>query len=169
MTSSIEAASIMPSSDLSKFLRVSRQDRLLLLEAGISLLLAATAIRVLPFRVLGRFAARPVHRPAPPTDARASKLNRTRWAIGVCARRMPWARCFQQGLAAQLMLRRRGIGVTLYYGAAPNQQQGLSAHVWVRDGDIDVVGGEIASAYAVLATFPPMGSNEISGARTPVP
>jgi len=159
----------MPSSDLSKFLRMSWQDRLLLLEAGISMVLTALAIRVLPFRVLGRLAARPVHRSAPSTEERVSKLNRIRWAIGVCARRMPWALCFQQGLAAQLMLRRRGIGSTLYYGAAPNQQQGLSAHVWVRDGDIDVVGGEIASAYAVLATFPPTGSNEISGASTPVP
>jgi hypothetical protein len=150
----------MRSSDLSKFFRTSWQDRLLLLDASISLLLAASAIRVLPFRVLGRLAARPVHRSAPSTEERASKLNRIRWAIVVCARRMPWARCFQQGLAAQLMLRRRGIGSTLYYGAAPNQQQGLSAHVWVRDGDIDVVGGEIASAYAVLATFPPTGSND---------
>lgn len=161
--------STLRSCDLPKFFRASWQDRLLLLEASISLLMAASAIRVLPFRVLGRLAARPVRRAAPPSNARVSKLNRIRWAIGVCARRMPWARCFQQGLAAQVMLRRRGIGSTLYYGAAPNQQQGLSAHVWVRDGDIDVVGGEIASAFAVLATFPPTGSNEITGASTSVP
>jgi hypothetical protein len=44
----------------------------------------------------------------------------------------------------------------LYYGAA--QENGnLAAHVWVRDGDINVIGGEIASRYAVLATFPPQG------------
>ena len=51
--------------------------------------------------------------------------------------------CFQQGLAAQLMLRRRGIPSVLYYGAAQDGS-GLHAHVWVRDGDIDVIGGEIA-------------------------
>ena len=43
----------------------------------------------------------------------------------------------------------------LYYGAASDAEQGLSAHVWVRDGDVDIVGGEIASRFAVLATFPP--------------
>jgi len=53
------------------------------------------------------------------------------------------------------MLRRRGVPSVLYYGATQDDRTGLSAHVWVRDGDVDVIGGEIASHYAVLATFPP--------------
>jgi hypothetical protein len=52
------------------------------------------------------------------------------------------------------MLRRRGVPSVLYYGAAQGERTGLSAHVWVRDGDVDVVGGEIADRFAVLATFP---------------
>lgn len=160
--------SIMGTPDLPKFLRLSWLDRLLLLEAGIFLALAGLAIRVLPFRVLGRLAAHPVRRSAPPAETRVSQVNRIRWAILVWSRRMPWARCFQQGLAAQIMLRRRGIRSTLYYGAAPDHQQGLSAHVWVRDGDTDVVGGEVASAYAVLATFPTLAGNQASGASAPI-
>jgi hypothetical protein len=62
--------------------------------------------------------------------------------------------CFQQGLAAQLMLRRRGIPSVLYYGAAQDDKSGLYAHVWVRDGDVDVIGGEIAHRFAILAAFP---------------
>jgi hypothetical protein len=82
--------------------------------------------------------------------------RRIRWAVSACARRVPWrAKCFEQGLAAQLMLRRRGTCSVLYYGAASGDERGLSAHVWVRDGDLDIIGGEIASDYAVLATFPP--------------
>jgi len=73
--------------------------------------------------------------------------------------------CFEQGLAAQLMLRRRGIASVLYFGVAPNDQNGLAAHVWVRDGDVDVVGGESASEFAVLATFPPDAVDQ-SGGRT---
>jgi hypothetical protein len=46
----------------------------------------------------------------------------------------------------------------LYYGAALDNGSGLSAHVWVRDGDVDVIGGEIASHYAQLVAFPPRGS-----------
>jgi hypothetical protein len=86
---------------------------------------------------------------------RLSKVRRIRWAIIAAAGRVPWrALCFQQGLAAQLMLRRRGVPSVLYYGAAQGERTGLSGHVWVRDGDVDVVGGEIADRFAVLATFP---------------
>jgi hypothetical protein len=67
--------------------------------------------------------------------------------------------CFQQGLAAQLMLRRRGIPSVLYYGAAQDDRSGLYAHVWVRDGDVDVIGGEIADRFAILAAFPPVDSD----------
>jgi hypothetical protein len=83
------------------------------------------------------------------------EATRVRWAVTAAARRVPWrAKCFEQGLASQIMLRRRGVPSVLYYGAAPDDLRGLSAHVWVRDGDLDVIGGEIASRYAVLATFP---------------
>ena len=43
---------------------------------------------------------------------------------------------------------------TVYYGAAPDPEKGLIAHVWVRDGEIDVIGGEGTSRFAVLAAFP---------------
>jgi hypothetical protein len=52
------------------------------------------------------------------------------------------------------MLRRRGVPSVLYYGAALDNGSGLSTHVWVRDGDVDVIGGEIADRFAILATFP---------------
>jgi len=35
--------------------------------------------------------------------------------------------------------------------------------VWVRDSDVHVIGCEIASRYAQLATFPPQGSKDPHG------
>ena len=134
--------------------RLSWRDRLLLLEATFWLAVAALVIAVLPFHHLGRLAAFPLCRQAPPQQSRLTG-QRVRWSVIACARLVPWrAMCFQQGLAAQLMLRRRGIPSVLYYGAALEDQR-LSAHVWVRDRDADVIGGEIASRYAVLTAFPP--------------
>jgi hypothetical protein len=52
------------------------------------------------------------------------------------------------------MLRRRGISSVLFFGAAPDGESGLAAHVWVRSGDFDVVGGKLATRFAVLASFP---------------
>jgi hypothetical protein len=71
--------------------------------------------------------------------------------------------CFQQGLAAQLMLRRRGIPSVLYYGAAQGDRTGLCAHVWVQDGEVDVIGGEIAHRFAILATFPSQNAGMVTG------
>jgi hypothetical protein len=140
---------------MGKFFQLPRYDRLLLLEASLWLAVAALAIAVLPFRHLGFLAARPTRRPEPPHNACLMEVRRVRWAIVATARRVPWrALCFQQGLAAQYMLRRRGVPSVLYYGAAQDDQTGLFAHVWVRNGDVDVVGGEIADRFAILATFP---------------
>jgi hypothetical protein len=139
-----------------KFWRLAWQDRLLLLEAILCLAVAGVAIAALPFRLVGFLAGRPTRQPRLPRQIRANKVRRVRWAIIATAARVPWrALCFQQGLAAQFMLRRRGIPSVLYYGAAQDNRSGLYAHVWVRDGDDDVVGGEVASRFAVLATFPP--------------
>jgi hypothetical protein len=67
---------------------------------------------------------------------------------------MPWrAVCFQQGLAAQFMLRQRSIPSTMFYGAALENADTLKAHAWVRAGDIDVIGCEIANRYTVVMTF----------------
>lgn len=138
-----------------KYWRLPKHDRLLLLEATILLAVAAMAIGILPFRLVGRLAALLPSRQKPSRDMSEAIVQRIRWALGSCASRVPWrAMCFQQGLAAQLMLRRRGIPSVLYYGAAPDDQRGLSAHVWVRFDDIEVVGGDIASRFAVLTTFP---------------
>jgi hypothetical protein len=127
----------------------------LLLEAILWLALAAASVAVLPFRTIGRLAACPTRRPKPAQQLRQAKVTNIRWAIVTAARRVPWrAVCIQQGLAAQFMLRRRGIPSVLYYGAAQDFRTGLSTHVWVRDGDFDVVGGEISYRFAILATFP---------------
>jgi Transglutaminase-like superfamily len=138
------------------FWRQSRQDRLLLLEAAVWLTIASFAIAVLPFRHVGSLAAMRIRRSEASRQMRLTEARRIRWAILVCARRVPWrAMCFQQGLAAQIMLRRRGVPSRLHYGAASDEQRGLSAHVWVRDGDVNVIGGEIAYRFALLVTFPP--------------
>jgi hypothetical protein len=101
-----------------------------------------------------------------PRQKRANKVQRVRWAIITTAARVPWrALCFQQGLAAQFMLRRRGIPSVLYYGAAQDERSGLYTHVWVVDDDVDVIGGEIAHRFAILAAFPPP-SLEVLGKDT---
>jgi hypothetical protein len=125
---------------------------LLLGEALVALTVASALIALVPFRRIAALASRGRQGPpAPPGEAR-----RIAQAVDAWARRVPWrAVCFQQGFAAQLMLRRRGHAACLIYGAARDEHGGLIAHVWVRSGSTDVIGCEGAERYGVLATFPP--------------
>jgi hypothetical protein len=126
----------------------------LLAEAGLLLPAAAAAIALLPFARVASLAggARPTRGRAPDVG----ELQALRWAIEAVARRVPFrSKCFERGLTAQWMLRRRGIETTLFYGAARESGGTLSAHVWVRSGESDVIGCEVAAGYATLARFPP--------------
>lgn len=140
---------------LQKWRRTTWSDRALLCEGMVCLSLASLAITAIPSRIIQLTATWNSRRAVPSPHERLAIRARTRWAVLACARWVPWrAVCYQQGLAAQWMLRRRGIPSVLYYGAAPDEEKGLLVHVWVRDGEIDVIGGEGASRFAVLATFP---------------
>jgi len=139
---------------IEKWRKTAWSDRALLGEAVFVLAIARLAIALLPFRAVGRLAGIRAAGSLP-RDARLATIRRVRWAIRAGAKRVPFrAVCFQQALAAQFMLRRRGVPSTLYFGAAPDDARGLAAHVWVRDGNTDVIGCEEAPRFPILAQFP---------------
>lgn len=119
-------------------------------EAMAGIVTASLLIRAVPFRRVMRWTLRPAA-PRTADDATIALVRRTTLAA---ARRVPWqALCFEQGLTAAWMLRRRGFAAQVHYGAA-TIDGALKAHVWVRSGGKDVVGCENADEYALLARFP---------------
>ena len=133
--------------------RLTPGDWLLAGEALASLAWASAAIAFLPFRKVAGMASRA---PALPVASLEAGLpRRIRWAVDAWGRRVPWrAVCFQRGLAAHRMLRRRGYDSILHYGVAQREEKGLSAHVWVSLDGRAVIGGEEAPEFTCLATFP---------------
>lgn len=123
---------------------------MLLAEAGAAIVSASLAIRIRSFRAIAeRLDVGPGQRP-PATTETAYWIRRAVLAWG---RRLPWrAKCFEQGLAAAWMLRRRGLRYELHYGAA-RRDDGLDAHVWVTSGSTPIVGCENHEAFSLLATF----------------
>ena len=122
----------------------------LLAEAGAAIFVASLAIRLQPFRTLAERLDRvPDDRPA----ADGETAYWIRRAVLAWGRRLPWrAKCFEQGLAAAWMLRRRGLAYAVHYGAASRDGR-LDAHVWVKSGPNPVVGCENHEAFSLLATF----------------
>lgn len=124
-----------------------------LIEAGAMLAAASAAIRWLPFRrVMAAAGWRGVT--SPPDDAAGSAL-RVRWAVERLAEVVPWrAVCFQRGLAAQWMLRRRGIPSFLHYGVDGRAPDGISAHVWIMLDGLPLLGGAESARHACVMIRP---------------
>ena len=139
---------------LSKFLGLPKARRALLAEAAFTLALARVALRVVPFRRLKAYMTRPVKGPEVAGVARAHLRKEVAWAVRTAARHLPGDTvCFPRGIATQVLLRRRGVGTTLYYGVARTPETGPTAHVWVQDGAQGVMGYWHARCYTILAAY----------------
>ena len=80
-------------------------------------------------------------------------------ARGLCqivrkvARRAPFrAVCFPQAMAAQWMLRRRGIPSRLVFGARQSVDAEVEFHAWLRVGAETVLGGEEKATWSAFET-----------------
>jgi hypothetical protein len=130
--------------------RLSWRQRGRAAEAVTLLALAGIATRLLPFRWTVAAVGRLGSGGSPREDAR--EIAQT---MEACANRLPWRSvCFQRGLAAHVMLRRRGLPSVLHYGVEQSPERGLSAHVWVSVGGRVLVGAGGLAGHVCLARFP---------------
>lgn len=138
-----------------KFGRLPSNRKWLVVEAAFYLFLARFAVAVLPFGKLVWFLERRPKSQGLCETQRGLLRKEVSWAIAATAAHLPGKTvCFPRGIAAQAMLRRRGIAATLYYGAATIPDEGFVAHVWVQDGEQGVVGHLEAGQFNVLAVYP---------------
>lgn len=140
-----------------RFFGLSLPNKLVLAEALALLIVASAAIKLLPFRRTVALMKSPTGRSEPAVEEQRRLVAQCRWAVGICADRVPWrAVCFQRGLTLHLMLRRRGIRSLLHYGVAQSEDKALKAHVWVDVRGHIVLGGSEAPRFACVASFPPL-------------
>ena len=85
------------------------------------------------------------------------QIKRIGWAIRAASLHVPWrADCLPQAVAGRIMLERRKIPSTLYFGLAKTRLDGqvsLSAHAWLRSGTIVVTGRGLIWRFNVVSTF----------------
>ena len=142
--------------------QVDHRRRALVVEAVAWLLLSRLALLLIPFprlaRRLGSF--------VPPTDprvlqARASAAHEQvrvaeeiSWAVTRAARHVPFkAVCLPQAMAARIMLKRRGVGSVLHFGAAKGQERPLDSHAWLDAAGIEVTGYPVGKNFSEIACF----------------
>lgn len=142
---------------IGRLARLSRGEAALLTEAALSLAAARVVTLVLPFRRLAAsMSAVRSPRSLRPGE-RAAMIASVAQAISRVAGHLPFRTvCLQQAIAAQYMLRRRGIETRVQFGARFADGQ-LQAHAWVTDAGSIVI-GRTAVPYGALAAFPPAKS-----------
>ena len=144
------------------FAQIDGYRRLLVIEAVLCLSIARLALILIPFpRVAGWLGSF-----VPPTDIRISQSNKTAtpeqatlakdvgWAVTRAARHVPFkAVCLPQAMAAQFMLRRRGVPSVMHFGATKSVEKPLNAHAWLDAGGIEVTGYPVDERFAEIACF----------------
>ena len=126
--------------------------RLYLREATLALALARFAVRFLPAAWILAWARRLPRRIN--RFAVTEAVTWVPWAIATVGPK-PWmqAACLPRALAAQAMLRRRGVASRLCLGVAREGQE-LSAHAWLALGqDLIIVGEAQAPRFTRLVVF----------------
>jgi len=133
---------------LNKFLRLSFNEKILLVR--ISLLLATTrlSLSLLPFKTL-----RKVLTAISPLIARGGEVwseDRLVWAVGAASRYVPRATCLAQALAIQLVLKQSGRQASLHIGVNGVEGNHLDAHAWVESQGRVLFGGSDLGSYTHL-------------------
>jgi hypothetical protein len=81
-------------------------------------------------------------------------LERIQLSIMRASKKSPWrTRCFEQALAARMMLKRRGIATTTYFGVLKNENDKIEAHAWLKCGAFVVTGWQRMNEYKIVGTF----------------
>ena len=136
--------------------------QLLVAEASASMAIARISLAIYPFRKLAKgFGAF-----VPPNDPRAlasaakageehaRAAKEIGWAIRTAAPWMPFRSvCLQQAMAAHAMLKRRGIGSVMHFGAGKSVEKPLDAHAWLDAAGVKVTGYPVASNLSEIGCF----------------
>jgi len=147
---------------LRRFAEIDGRRRLLVIEATACLVAVRLALLVVPFpRLAGRLGTF-----VPPSDPRALRTGadasaersqiarQIGWAVTRSARWVPFkAVCLPQAMAAQAMLRRRGVASVMHFGAGRGKEKPLDAHAWLDAAGVEVTGYPVRPDLAEIACF----------------
>lgn len=134
---------------IARFIGLDRRRKVLIVAATLALGAMSAALRLLPFRTAIRLGSVALG------TGPAGDPGDLVWAVRAAAPRVPWrAKCIEQGLALQWLLRRRGVPARLHYGVGRGDAEALTAHVWVSLDDEVILGGEELARFGEVAVYP---------------
>jgi hypothetical protein len=131
----------------------TREEFMFFIEAWLFLAFARSMLIILPFKkiapTLGKMKDEVTN-----ADLDIAVLNKIQMAVLRGSRYSPWrTKCFEQAIAAKIMLKKRHIKSTLYLGVLKDVSNELRAHAWLKANDVIVTGGPEVNKFTVISWF----------------
>jgi hypothetical protein len=127
-----------------KFARLSRAEKVRLVEAFIWLSMVKIGLFLLPFKSMRRLIETRLRPESGKGDA--AYIDQVVWAVQTASHYVPTgATCLTQALTVQMLLGRRGYPTQLHIGVTQDDSGQLKGHAWVeREGQVLIGGTELA-------------------------
>lgn len=135
---------------LRKFLYLKSNDRCLLINVGLLVILIRLGLALLSFKTLWCFLVRIAQKP---NWLLCNQLSPDRivWAVKTISRYVPKTKtCLIQALATQILLKQRGFPAKIHIGVTKSEKGKLEAHAWIESQGRIIIGGENLSRYIPL-------------------
>lgn len=132
------------------------------IEAWLSLAISSCLIAIKPFHKLLPLLGQAIQEPDAKRETTKKGtpdelLRLIQISILRASRKSPWRTlCFEQALAARMMLRKRKYKSVIYFGLIKNfndQDRKLRAHAWLICSGFNVTGGKNNEEYAIVGRF----------------
>ena len=128
-----------------------------LLEAFVLLVYARILVVFRPFKKIAPTLG--THMQETSTEVSSEQLEKAK-AIGRAIKRVsqftPFrSMCFEQAITASIMLSKRGIETTTYFGVLKDKsvKEGLKAHAWIKVGESTITGNRGMNKFTVVSSF----------------
>ncbi|WP_234567778.1 lasso peptide biosynthesis B2 protein [Rhodohalobacter sp. 614A] len=144
-----------PASTLSIFWSKPLSQKLLLIRVFLLLCVAAVANYLLPFKIYARFLGEINSESAKnPQGVDWDYVDQIAQSVKNVSLAGPFDfKCLVQATAGKILIARKEIESTLYFGVKRDESQQMKAHAWLRVGSKIVLGGEVADEYNIVSTF----------------
>ena len=136
-------------------LRLTSLQKKLTLEAFFWLAFARFQTKFFPFRKIAPgLGTLSVGTPITPGRTQLALAKQVGQAVRRMAKYTPWqSKCLAQAMAAKRMLKHRGIPTTLYLGLGKDEEQQITAHAWLKYGDLVITGAGAMPSHAEISAF----------------
>ena len=139
-------------SRIRRFLRLSCEERWLILKATWLLATIRFGVWLLPFPVARRL-LKEASRYSSRLAANPMPVKQYAWAVAAVSRLVPGGdHCLSQALAVQTFLARRGYDCKICFGVQRLPGVPFTAHAWVEHDGVVLIGGDYLSRFVRLSS-----------------